>query len=207
VLWGVLGSRIVGMVLMAGHEKRIHGQPLCLREFATHAMLDFQSNQFRHLKKVLACEMGDIRIAKDLFHKGLWILRHLGSPDTPCNPCDLLLRITVFSQEGSGDLYAFLLVAFDRFHITRIVEPCRKNHSFEVFRAEAAGSAYGFARLGYGFGMLEIVILHPFRLGCFEKSLDAGTGFMDECSLEHALSYKRGSRENGDDPLLSSFEQ
>jgi len=188
MLRGVLGSRIVGVILMAGHENRIHGQPLCLRKFAAHTMLDFQSNQFRHFKKVLAREMRDIRIAKDLFHERLGILRHSRGPDTSCDPCDLFLRITVFPQKGGGDLNASLLMALDRFHITGIVKPCRKDYPFEFFRAEAARSAYRLRCLGHGLGMLEIVIPHPFRFRCFEKSLDMDTGFMDECMLGHDLS-------------------
>ena len=185
MLRGVLGSGVVGVKLMAGHEKGVHGQPFCLGEFTAHAMLDFQSDQLRDFEKILAGQMGNVRVAEDLFHEISGILRHLRGPDTSRHLGDPPWRITLVPQKGGGDLNALFLVALDRFHITRIVKPCRKHDDFEGFRAEVTGCAYGLARPGNGFGMLEIVILHPIRLGRFEKRRDVSAGFLDKSVLLH----------------------
>jgi len=60
-------------------------QPFGFREFETHPMLDFRSNELSHLEEALAGKVRDIRVAQDLLQEVLGVLGQFGGTDAPGN--------------------------------------------------------------------------------------------------------------------------
>jgi hypothetical protein len=180
MLFGVLGSRTTRVVSMAGNKVRVHGQPFFLREFETHPVLDFRSNELGYLEKVLARKVGDIRIAQDLLQESLRILRHFGSTDAPGNLRDLFLGVAVITQESGGDPNASLFMTVDAFQVSRVMKPGRQGDHFQIVFGETASGSYFPACLGYRPRMSKCVKLHPIRFLCPEQSFDVSGHFTQE---------------------------